>query len=258
MLLCVVLLSGCVSNGYRAFYHELPDAQDTLAQRVYPAPAEPKLDRLAGQFQDVQAQYTRAGYVAIGYSSYNGPTGREADALAQGKTVGADVIVVMSPRFTETVSSSIPVTTPTSETTYTNSNATVYGSGGTANVYGNSTSTTYGTSTTYIPVTTHRYNFEAVYLVKRKFTFGAQFAPLTDEERMKIQSNKGVRIQQVVNDTPAFEADILVGDIVLAVNGRGVSSTESLQQMLQNTAGQRLELAIIRNGEPLTKIVQIP
>jgi C-terminal processing protease CtpA/Prc len=83
---------------------------------------------------------------------------------------------------------------------------------------------------------------------------------LTVEVRVRIgiRSNKGIRIQQVVNDTPAFEADILVGDIVLGVNGRGVSAGEPFQQRLQNTAGQRLELAIIRNGESLTKIVQLP
>jgi len=258
LLLCLALLGGCASNGYREFYNQLPLAQDVLTHRAEPAPALPKLDRLAGRFQDVEAQYARAGYVPIGYSSYNGPSGDEAQALAQGKAVGADIVVLMSPRFTETVSSSIPITTPTSQTTYTNSNATVYGSGGTANVYGSSTSTTYGTRTTYIPVTTHRYDFEAVYLVRRKFAFGAQFAPLSDEDRARIQSNKGVRIIQIVNDTPAFEADVLVGDIVVSVNDRSVSSVESFQQMLTNIAGQSLELKIIRNGELITKVVQIP
>lgn len=258
ILLCVTLLGGCASNGYREFYHELPGAQDALANRANPPPEEPKIDRLAGRFQDVASQYLRAGYVPIGYSSYNGPSGDEDEALDQGQEVGADIVVLMSPRFTETVRSSIPIVTPTSQTTYTNSNATVYGSGGSANIYGNSTSTTYGTRTTYVPVTTQRFDFEAVYLVKRRYSFGAQFDALTDEDRIRLQSNKGVRIVQVVNDTPAFEADILVGDIVLAVNDRSVSSPETFREILQNISGQRLALKIIRNGEPLMKIVQIP
>lgn len=80
----------------------------------------------------------------------------------------------------------------------------MYGSGGTANVYGSSTTTTYGSRTTYVPVTTHRYDFQAIYLVKSKYALGAQFVALSDEERAQIQSNRGVKIIEVVNDTPAF------------------------------------------------------
>jgi hypothetical protein len=41
-----------------------------------------------------------------------------------------------------------------------------------------------------------------------------------------------------VNDTPAFEAEILIGDIVVAVNNRQGSYPEAFGDMLQNIAGQ--------------------
>jgi hypothetical protein len=256
-LLLVALLGGCASNGYQKFYTELPVGQDALENRAAPPPAQPKLDKLSGDFKDYASQYARAAYVPIGYSSYNGPTGSEDQALAQGKSVGADVVAVMSPRYTETLTSSIPITTPTTQTSQTNSTATVYGSGGTANGYGSSTTTTYGSRTTYLPVTTQRYDFQAIYLVKRKYTFGAQFDALSDEERAQIQSNKGVKICEVVNDTPAFEADVLVGDIILSANGRSLAGPEALAAIIGESAGGRLDLAILRNGQSINKSVQL-
>lgn len=257
VLVLAVVLSGCATNGYQEFYTQLPGAQDALTNRASVAPPEPKLDRLSGDFRDYVSQYSRAGYVVIGYSSYNGPDGSADEALEQGAAVGADIVVVMSPRHTETVTSSIPITMPTTQTSHTNSNATVYGSGGTANVYGTSTTTSYGSRTTYVPVTTHRYDFQAIYLVKRKYTFGALFSALSDDERAQIQSNKGVKIIDVVNDSPAFDADVLVGDIVLTANGRSLGSPEVFMALILDSAGQRLELAILRNGESIRKSVQL-
>lgn len=257
LLLGSLLLAGCVTNGYKEFYTELPAAQDILTHRAAPAPAEPKVDHLAGRFDDYSSQYARAGYVPIGYSSYNGPDGADSGALEQAKALGADVVVILSPQYTETRTASIPITTPTTQTSHTNSTATVYGSGGSATGSGTATTTTYGTQTNYIPVSTRRYDFQAVYLVKRKYSFGAQFEPLTDEERASIQSNKGVRIAAVVNDTPAFEADVLVGDIVVSANGRSISRPEVFSDIISASAGQTIELVLIRNGQTFKKSVQL-
>src|SRR5690606_2740780 len=112
-ILLLVLSSGCATNGFREFYEELPSAQDALTNRVAPAPAEPEIVRVSGSYADYADQYTRAGYVPIGYSSYNGASGSESEALAQGKAVGADLVVFIRPRYTETRTASIPITTPT-------------------------------------------------------------------------------------------------------------------------------------------------
>jgi hypothetical protein len=130
MRIWLVLLSsvlfGCVSNGYKQFYNELPLAQDVVKNRAQAVPEEPKVDRLAGRFTDYISQYARAGYVPIGYSSYNGPNGTESGAIDQAKAVGADVVVVMSPRYTETRTASIPITTPTTQTSHTNANGKAF------------------------------------------------------------------------------------------------------------------------------------
>jgi hypothetical protein len=257
MLLVAVLCTGCATNGYKQFYQELPRAKDVLGNRVAPAPAEPKVERLGGQYSDYEQRFARAGYIVIGHSSFNGAEESDRNAIAQGRAVAADIVVILSPKFTETRTASIPITTPTTQTSYTNANATAYGGGQTVNAYGNSTTTTYGTQTNYIPVTTHRYDQTAVYLVKRKFSFGAYFDALTDSERAQLGSNKGVRIMGVVDSSPAFDADLLVDDIVLAINGRGVAGPEAMNDLIDEFKGQRIELSLLRGGQPKTLQVQL-
>lgn len=90
-----------------------------------------------------------------------------------------------------------------------------------ATAYGNSTTTTYGSQTSHVPMTFNRYEFGAAYFVKKKFTFGANYRDLTNEERAALQSNSSIYVDSVVNDTPAFRNDLLVGDIIAKLDGPG-------------------------------------
>ena len=103
----------------------------------------------------------------IGYSSFtSGHRQKDDDAIDQGKKVGADLVLILDPQYAESVTTSVPLTTPTATTSYTNGMATAYGTGGSAVAFGNSTTTTYGTNTTYVPMTVNRYQYGALYLVK--------------------------------------------------------------------------------------------
>ncbi len=98
----------------------------------------------------------------IGYSSFNsGKTEKEASAVKQGVKVGTDLVLIVNPKYTGSNTASIPITSPTSTTSYTSGSATVYGQSGTTNIYGNSTTTTYGSETKYIPYTVRRYDYGA-------------------------------------------------------------------------------------------------
>jgi membrane-associated protease RseP (regulator of RpoE activity) len=253
-----LLLAGCATNGYSDFYREIPgETQEVIeATRVAPAPDEPPLEHVA-TFDDL-ATYQRKGYFPIGYSSFSGTSGEDdEDALEVGQMVAADMVVVIHPKYRGSRRVDVPLTLPTATTSQTNGTATVYGSGGSANVYSNSTTTTYGSQTTYIPVTLKRYEYGAVYLVKRRQLLGAQFRDLNNEERSRLQTNRGVVVVVVVDGTPAYESDVLTGDIIVSVDGTPVAGVDGLRQMLQGKHGQLIEMSILRGGSTIVKSLKL-
>lgn len=259
LFFAAALLTGCAS-GYSQFYQAVDGATpEAIAEtRAAPAPAIPKLDRSADTPENIANAYARSGYVVIGYSSFNGAAGEsEEGALAQGAKVGADLVVVVSPQYTNTVSSTIPLTLPTSQTSYTSGSATAYGPGGPVTAYGSATTTTYGSTTTYIPTSTDRFDYGAIYLVKRTYVFGANWRDLNDSERQKLQSNKGVYVLGVVNDSPAFNSDVLVGDIILSIDGQSAANQAGFSELLKARRGKTVELQIARGEQVIKKLVTL-
>ncbi|MEO8804127.1 MAG: PDZ domain-containing protein [Rudaea sp.] len=256
-LALILCLTACAS-GYTKFYTQIPGAtpEAVAAQRAAPPPEMPIIEH--SRVAPDQNLYARRGYSAIGYSSFNsGHSEQEKSAIAQAKKVGADLVVVVNPSYTGTVSSEVPITTPTSTTSYTSGSATAYGSGGSATAYGNSTTTTFGSKTTYIPVSTARYDYGAVYFVKRKYIFGANWRDLSDAERSTLQSNSGVYVTSVVNDTPAFRNDVLAGDIIVKIDGQAVYGTQAASEILHRKRGQPVELTIYRNGHVIDMSIKL-
>jgi hypothetical protein len=259
LMLVGLALAGCAS-GYQTFFTRTPGATpEAIAEyRASPAPVQPKLERSDQSPQAINDAYGRHGYAAIGYSSFNsGHNESEAGALKQGTEVGADLVVVLSPKYTGSVTTSIPITTPTSQTSYTSGSATAYGPSGAVTAYGRSTTTTYGSQTNYIPMTINRQDFGAIYFVKRKFVFGAAWRELNDEERQRIQSNSGVVITGIVDDTPAFKSDILTGDILLAIDNLPVGSQEGASRLFQERRGKTVDVKIYRGGTLIHKSVTL-
>lgn len=253
-------LVGC-ENGYSKFFVRAPGAtpEAVAAGRSGSPPATPSLERTDQAPKAVVEAYARHGYGIIGYSSFtSGRSASEDGAIKQGQAVGADLVVVMSPKYAGSVTTSIPITTPTSQTAYTTGTATAYGSnGGSATAYGNATTTTYGSRTTYIPMTVNREEFGAIYFVKEKYSFGASWRELTNDERQQIQSNSGLYITSIIDDSPAFNANVLVGDILLTINGRPVGSQEQAMKTFRALKGQTIQLTINRAGQLVTKSVTL-
>jgi hypothetical protein len=156
----------------------------------------------------------RRGYVPIGHSAFqSGGRGvTESNLRAQAEAVGAQM-VLLSSAYSHTVSGALPMTLPNNSTSYTSGTATAYGPGGTVNAYGNATTTTYGTTTAMVPYSVARYDYGAVYFVRRKSRLGVLPKALDDAQRQRVQSNSAVVIDLVIDGSPAFKADILPGDI---------------------------------------------
>jgi serine protease Do len=85
---------------------------------------------------------------------------------------------------------------------------------------------------------------------------GVQSTPLssTQRQRLGVEQETVALVVEVETSGPADAAGILVGDLLLAVDGRAVSSAESLVRLLNRSggAGQARELVVLRGGQRLT------
>jgi S1-C subfamily serine protease len=86
---------------------------------------------------------------------------------------------------------------------------------------------------------------------------GAQ-APLPPPLVAKLGRQTGLRVAQVVADSPAAAAGLRVGDVVVAVDGRPAATATELQRlMVEDAIGRRLEITVWRNGA-LVDVLAIP
>jgi membrane-associated protease RseP (regulator of RpoE activity) len=166
-------------------------------------------------------------------------------------------VVILNPRYTGSVTSSVPITTPTTSTSYSTGTATAYGAGGPVTAYGSGTITTYGTITNYVPVTINGSDYGALYFVQQRFSLGIFFRDLNDGERQELQTNKGVVVRLVVDGSPAFDADVLVGDVLTAIDGVAISGVRACNQLLSERQGKLVSLSIVRRGQRIEKAVQL-
>jgi hypothetical protein len=253
------LLTSCAS-GYANFYQPTADASQVVSRRAAPPLGVPLVEHAApANPEQVTMAYARRGYQLIGVSSFNSGM-RETDkaAIDQATKVGADLVLILNPQYTSTIQSAVPVTTPTTSTSYTTGSATAYSYGSApVTAYGNATTTTYGTQTTYVPITTNRYDYTAVYFVKTKARLGAYVRNLSDSERQSLGTNQGVVVTLISDGTPAFNADVLAGDILMAINGERVSNQEAYGALLDRFAGQTVELTLVRQGASVMKSIRL-
>jgi hypothetical protein len=251
IVVTAMLLGGCAGNPYKQFYQPAPSVaqQDLMQRRVAPPPMLPELYRSGDPKTDI-ATLAADGYVVIGVSSYNGPRGSDDDALQQGKAIGADRVLTYG-KYARTVQTAVPLALPTTQTSITNGTATAFGTGGSATAYGSALTTTYGSQTTLIPMSVDRFDFLAVYLVKVKYAFGAQYRNLNATESHQVGTVKGVVLTTVVHGSPAAAAGFLPGDIVLKADGQPVADQAQFNEWLKQRQGQRVTVSINRAGREM-------
>jgi len=80
---------------------------------------------------------------------------------------------------------------------------------------------------------------------------------LDDETRQKIQSNKGVIVQAVINDSPAFTADVLRHDVITKFADEAVINTDQFFDLVVRNSGRNVQVELNRNGELKTISVQL-
>jgi S1-C subfamily serine protease len=86
---------------------------------------------------------------------------------------------------------------------------------------------------------------------------GAQ-SPLPPPLVAKLGRRSGLRVAQVIAGSPADQAGLRVGDIVVAVGGEDIVSSTAIQRhMVEHVIGRRLEITVWRNGA-LVDVIAVP
>ncbi len=88
--------------------------------------------------------------------------------------------------------------------------------------------------------------------------FGVRVNDLTDAQRQRLERNTGAVVIKVYENTPAFFANILVGDVIIAVNGVPVGTAADAVAKLRaidQSAGPAT-VTVIRRGAKKTITVR--
>ena len=86
---------------------------------------------------------------------------------------------------------------------------------------------------------------------------GATTSDLPPELRRELQTNRGALVLGTVKDLPAYQADLLSDDVLLAFNDVRIRNTDHLYRLTRAHAGQTVELSRWRDGETTTVTVPL-
>ena len=109
------------------------------------------------------------------------------------------------------------------------------------------------------------YNYIVLFYVKNLFykqpdMFGIRMANIPINERPLYQRNTGVYVYQIIQGSKAYNANILVGDVIVSINNRTTLSPEELNKVKQEELKKTktLNLKILRIVKGDLKEIEIP
>jgi membrane-associated protease RseP (regulator of RpoE activity) len=247
-----ILLSACASNPFGKFYTDVTVtvSPEMVASRLEPPSGSTLIYSGSDPKQDTITSYEQ-GYVLIGYSSFVGAIHvTKEELMAQAKKVGADLVIFYS-QYSHTETGIAPVPTYHSGTTATTNFYGAYS--------GSAVTTTSGSfGIGYIPYQAGVYNYGATFWRKGKPpTLGVIPAALPDDLRKELQRNTGILTLAVVNDSPAFMANIIVGDVIIKIGDTELTSIGDYPKILQSYKGKDVPVTYIRDGKEATVNVQM-
>jgi hypothetical protein len=78
------------------------------------------------------------------------------------------------------------------------------------------------------------------------FAAGAQLAPLTDGLTALTGAERGIFVSEVARRSPAAQSGLLAGDVIITIEGRGISSPAGLVQAMARAESRELRLQVLR------------
>lgn len=171
--LLIFLLQGCVASGYQTFYEQ---------KAPFKYPKTEKVIVFEYENVDIRSVYDFlfSDYLIVGEAGFEGPYDDPSEAVGYAKTIGADILIT-TVQFKESRTSIVPMSFPTTNTTY------MSGYSG-SNMF-SGTATSYGMTTSSIPVTVDRYTQEGLFLknvngVKPIWEHTKNYYSETEKEKM--------------------------------------------------------------------------
>jgi hypothetical protein len=231
------------ANDWEKFFH----AASPSAVPIIPSDQPPQVIDVPGDAQELVNSMWRKGFALLGVSSFNSPNASTKDALRFAEKLHA-AYVGMATRLASSRTIDIPMTTPTTSTSYTSGNVSAAGTGGFATGTYSGTTVTSGSETTYIPFTVNRFDKVAVYFGPlAKQGSGLLFRFPTPDEVSHFETRHLLIVRAVRDGSPADVANVLEGDVVATVNG-DPATIDIFHAAI--ATGKPMTLHVIRNGQP--------
>jgi len=264
-----IFLTGCAINPAARFYQDhTPEMPVAFKQMLLPPNGNPQIIGIAeSQHKEEIHRLEEQGYAIIGNLAVEGPAISQSQLIEQAKRAGAAIVLVSS-EFSGSQQGVRPIINYQPGQTYTTSeygtvNANAYGSGGYASGFGtysgSATTTSSGTfNTQYVPYQYNTYRTVASFWRKIKpAIFGVRYSPIPEALRISLQRNTGAYVSAVIQDEPAFKANILAGDIIIQIADTPITNMQETSPPLQAHAGEKIPIKVIRNGQILDIEVQL-
>lgn len=199
------------------------------------------------------------GFMPIGEAGFLGGA-TEAQLVEHAKSVQAERVLI-SVEYSHTERGATPTYTYQPGTEYRSTHSGTLTLGGSSGSYS-------GSSTTRIPPALIQSGYETY--ENRIYKHGASFwqrskpgilgvilGPIPDSIRTALQRNTGVHIEVVITDSPAFKANILLGDIIIQLADKPATTVDELQKSLGEHAGQKVAIKLIRGTQTMDVEVQL-
>ncbi len=223
---CCLVISGCVQSNVSQFYHQGSNPPPVPGTGV-----EPELRQGSGDSKKDLYAAAADGWGLIGYSAFNGPQPSRRSVIAKAKEVRA-ALVIENVRYSDTKNTGAVGTTAL---------------------------THFGAVAIAVPTSVDRYQQAYFFLARSaRIGLGAVFVNMSPEEHANLGTNKGMRIVAIINDSPAFQADVLADDVLLSVDGIPVYNKDSLHRAIEARYGKQADIVIQRRGETIHKLVSLP
>jgi len=226
-ILAAIVASAACANDFKRFYEPFPDTgpipftPDRQPPKIVPSTSDP--------FQDIALLWEK-GYRPIGDARFTSVWVSDKDALKFAKRIGATYVIRYS-KDKGTYSGTRTVETSHSEDTPFRTNVT--GSYGRTIGTLTGTVTTRWTETEVIPYTYTLYGQIAVYFcLLEKRGSGLFLIPPTKEGTAAAGTNLGGQVLAVREGSPAYNADILPGDVITALDGQGLPTFSSFNRII--------------------------
>jgi membrane-associated protease RseP (regulator of RpoE activity) len=102
--------------------------------------------------------------------------------------------------------------------------------------------------------------FDLGSLFLRRPMLGVQLVSVTDELREHLGGveGRGILVSKIVSGSPAEDAGIEVGDLIVAVDGESVEDASDIRAALAGKAGETFDVELIRDRRPLSLAVTLP